>query len=72
MARARRAAVVGGGHNGLVAATMLAGAGWSVDPTYGSRRMRLCFGHPPNDVLREGVGVLAEVVAAETGLDLPS
>ena len=48
------------------------GAGWSVDPTYGSRRMRLCFGHPPNDVLREGVQVLAEVVAAETGLDLPS
>ncbi len=47
------------------------GAGWSVDPAYGSRRMRLCFGHPSEDTIREGVGLLAEVVAAETGLQLP-
>ena len=47
------------------------GAGWSVDPAYGSRRMRLCFGHPDADTIREGVAVLAEVVAAETGLALP-
>lgn len=47
------------------------GAGWSVDPGYGSRRLRLCFGHPSEQTIREGVGILAEVVAAETGLDLP-
>ena len=47
------------------------GPGGSVDPAYGSRRMRLCFGHPSADTIREGVGVLAEVVAAETGLQLP-
>jgi 2-aminoadipate transaminase len=48
-----------------------AGAGWSVDPVYGARRMRLCFGHPSVETIAEGVGVLAEVVAAETGLALP-
>ncbi len=48
-----------------------AGAGWSVDPDYGSRRLRLCFGHPSPDTIREGIGLFAEVVAAETGLTLP-
>ena len=47
------------------------GAGWSVDPGYGSRRLRLCFGHPDADTIREGIAVLAEVVAAETGIQLP-
>lgn len=47
------------------------GAGWSVDPAYGSRRMRLCFGHPGVDTIREGVAALAEVIAAETGVALP-
>jgi 2-aminoadipate transaminase len=44
------------------------GAGWSADPEWGSHRMRLCFGHPEPAVIRDGVAVLAEVVARETGL----
>lgn len=39
-----------------------AGAGWSADPAWGARRMRLCFGHPSIDTIRAGVAVLAGVV----------
>ena len=38
-----------------------AGAGWSADPAWGARRLRLCFGHPSLETIREGVAVLAEV-----------
>ncbi|MEM8924405.1 MAG: PLP-dependent aminotransferase family protein [Actinomycetota bacterium] len=41
------------------------GEGWSVDPDYGRRRLRLCFGHPDADTIRAGVAALAEVVAAQ-------
>ena len=44
------------------------GAGWSADPAWGSRRLRLCFGHPSPDTIRDGVAVLADVFASETGL----
>ena len=48
------------------------GAEWSTDPVAGRRSLRLCFGHPSADTIEEGVGVLAEVVAVETGLTLPA
>lgn len=47
------------------------GAGWSADPAWGARRMRLCFGHPSEEEIVEGVAVLADVVARETGLRCP-
>lgn len=37
------------------------GAGWSADPEWGKRRLRLCFGHPDHQTIRDGVAVLAEV-----------
>ena len=37
------------------------GAGWSADPEWGSRRLRLCFGHPSHETIREGVAALAAV-----------
>jgi 2-aminoadipate transaminase len=44
------------------------GAGWSADPAWGARRLRLCFGHPSHDDIREGVAVLAEVFRRELGI----
>ena len=40
------------------------GAGWCVDPAYGARRMRLCFGHLGSDAIAEGIAALARVVHA--------
>lgn len=40
------------------------GAAWSVDPAWGARRMRLCFGSLSDDDIRDGVAALAEVIAA--------
>ncbi|MDH4143544.1 MAG: PLP-dependent aminotransferase family protein [Acidimicrobiia bacterium] len=37
------------------------GAGWSADPAWGARRLRLCFGHPDHDTIEEGVALLAEI-----------
>lgn len=37
------------------------GAGWSANPQWGARRLRLCFGHPTPEIIREGIAVLAEV-----------
>ncbi|MCP3853633.1 MAG: PLP-dependent aminotransferase family protein [Actinomycetia bacterium] len=37
------------------------GAGWSADREWGRRRLRLCFGHPSVETIRQGVGVLADV-----------
>ena len=39
-----------------------AGAGWSVDPEWGANKMRLCFGNPTADAIREGVKELAEIM----------
>ncbi|MCP5026712.1 MAG: PLP-dependent aminotransferase family protein [Actinomycetia bacterium] len=41
------------------------GAGWSADPEWGKRRLRLCFGHPSPEIINEGVGVLADVFRRE-------
>ena len=38
------------------------GAGWCVNPLYGARRMRLCFGHLPMEDIDEGIRALAAVV----------
>ena len=38
------------------------GAGWCVDPAYGARRMRLCFGHLDVDAIEQGIVALAAVV----------
>ena len=43
------------------------GAGWCVDPAYGARRMRLCFGHLPEGAIAEGIAALAGVVHARLG-----
>ncbi len=40
------------------------GSGWSADAEDGSRRLRLCFGHPDHDTIRAGVAALAKVVKA--------
>ena len=40
------------------------GAAWSVDPVWGARRMRLCFGSLSHDDIREGVAALAAVIAS--------
>ena len=39
-----------------------AGAGWSVDSDWGANKMRLCFGNPTEDVIREGVRHLSEIM----------
>ena len=39
-----------------------AGAGWSGDPEWGANKMRLCFGNPSADAIREGVKELAEIM----------
>ena len=39
-----------------------AGAGWSVDPVWGANKMRLCFGNPSVEAIREGVQRLAEIM----------
>ncbi|WP_420440516.1 PLP-dependent aminotransferase family protein [Candidatus Poriferisodalis sp.] len=40
------------------------GAAWSVDPEWGARRMRLCFGSLSHQDISDGVAALAEVIAA--------
>lgn len=42
------------------------GAGWSADPTWGRRRLRLCFGHPDVGTIEAGVARLGEVYRAST------
>ena len=45
-----------------------AGAGWSVDPVWGANKMRLCFGNPSVEAIREGVQKLAGIMnMASTG-----
>jgi 2-aminoadipate transaminase len=48
------------------------GAEWSADPAWGRRRMRLCFGHPSPQDIREGVAKLAEVCHREFGVPVRS
>jgi 2-aminoadipate transaminase len=41
------------------------GAEWMTDTTAGQTRLRLCFAHPPEQIIREGVARLAEVCHRE-------
>ena len=41
-----------------------AGSGWSSDPQWGKRRLRLCFGAPDVDTIRSGIAELARVYRA--------
>ena len=41
---------------------------WSPDKPYGKSRLRLCFGHPSHQEIREGVAVLADVCRREFGV----
>jgi len=52
--------------------TLNPGAEWSADPATGRQRLRLCFGHPSKDVIREGIAKLAEICHRETGIPLRS
>ncbi len=41
---------------------------WSPDKAYGRPRMRLCFGNPSHQTIREGVAALADVCRREFGV----
>lgn len=47
------------------------GAEWMTDAAAGQRRIRLCFAHPAEQVLRDGVARLAEVCCREFGVPVP-
>jgi 2-aminoadipate transaminase len=44
------------------------GAEWMTDAAAGRRRLRICFAHPSEQVIREGVATLAEVCHREFGV----
>ena len=44
------------------------GAEWMTDPAAGRTRLRLCFAHPPEQLIRDGVARLAEVCHREFGV----
>ncbi|MCW5623344.1 MAG: PLP-dependent aminotransferase family protein [Burkholderiales bacterium] len=44
------------------------GAEWMTDAAPGRSRIRICFAHPSEQTLREGVGLLAEVCHREFGI----
>ncbi|MBK8017675.1 MAG: PLP-dependent aminotransferase family protein [Betaproteobacteria bacterium] len=44
------------------------GAEWMTDAVGGRKRLRLCFAHPTHEVIREGVGMLAEICRREFGV----
>jgi 2-aminoadipate transaminase len=44
------------------------GAEWMTDVVAGRRRLRICFAHPSEQVIREGMAVLAEVCHREFGV----
>lgn len=48
------------------------GADWSSEPQSGRHSMRLCFGHPSHDDIRQGVARLAEICHREFGVPLRS
>lgn len=47
------------------------GTEWMTDAGIGQRRIRLCFAHPSEQVLRDGVARLAEVCRREFGVPVP-
>jgi 2-aminoadipate transaminase len=44
------------------------GADWSADPETGRHSIRLCFGNPSTEAIKEGVARLAEICRRETGI----
>ncbi len=44
------------------------GSQWTVDGAANRHRMRLCFGHPPVENIREGIAKLAEICFEEFGV----
>ena len=48
------------------------GPDWAVDDDLNRNRMRLCFGHPTLETIREGVAKLADVCHKEFGVPLRS
>ncbi|MBO6784356.1 MAG: PLP-dependent aminotransferase family protein [Alphaproteobacteria bacterium] len=48
------------------------GAEWSVEPASGRHSMRLCFGNPTLDEIREGVAKLADICHREFGVPVRS
>ena len=44
------------------------GAEWCADPETGRHRLRLCFGHPSEREIRDGVAHLAQICHEETGI----
>lgn len=44
------------------------GAEWCADPEAGRHRLRLCFGNPTIDDIRDGVAKLADICHRETGV----
>ncbi len=48
------------------------GAEWSADPETGRHRLRLCFGQPSPEEIRDGVARLAEICHRETGIPAQS
>ena len=47
------------------------GAEWMTDASAGQSRIRLCFAHPSEQVIREGVAMLAEVCRREFAVPAP-
>jgi len=48
------------------------GSQWTVDGGANKHRMRLCFGHPPIENIREGIAELAQVCFEEFGVPIRS
>lgn len=53
---------------GRAGITLNPGAQWMTDPVEGRRRLRLCFAHPSEQVIREGVGLLGDICQREFGV----
>jgi 2-aminoadipate transaminase len=48
------------------------GIEWTVAESLGRNRLRLCFGHPTEDVIREGIAKLADICHREFGVPVRS
>jgi 2-aminoadipate transaminase len=44
------------------------GSEWSTDPKSASSKLRLCFGHPSQEIIEEGVSKLADICHREFGV----
>lgn len=44
------------------------GVDWSTDAATGKHQLRLCFGHPSKEIIKEGVAKLAKICHRQTGI----